>query len=1077
MRNELPLIPDEEEELQKEIDKVLSEKKQITGLIPVIKDIEDEIDKILTPKKEGFDSWGWLGEKIGWLGGKIREPFGPPKEYKEVYAPEFGRMVPGYRREVPLGTKIIERLKFEWESDWPQWLGLGIYLGTYGIFKYVPIRGETLINRAAKLFAKNNLAALKKRAPDVINTLDDASTYSEMGLKQKLYQATADMSGRDALKTITEMTDFVSKYKLPAPEALPMLTQKITGVPSLPLVDKLISVGLDKIGAEALAGSMHLMKEGINKLIVGRVIDEFVDRNVARTEDLAPLSAEEKLGFSEVRRVLDKKVIDVLEGEVAPKAEIPPSMEHEINTGGGPVLGMGIELTDKQLFTEPKEKNSLGKAVDRVTSWFSVYHKMKEENPEAYRLFRHFKGGQDLAWINARQKTQEIYGKISNKDALKLQRYRQNPEKYPFDKLPENLKPAALRLDEAMEDYKNQFIAMRKMKVGWPQSYIDQLEREKQKLTEQIPLLKQKKAIQRRQNRIKEIEELQEVLSHRRFFPGRYIVKPESEASVIKLLPEGKFRGSQVRSRWIKGKTIPDIDAAIKLGLEPFDSRRATLDYLYWAEIEKNKWVLYEGIKEDPNLAMRGREAPDWWDNVAIKELKGYKVNPLITDVLEELASSGTTSKQGLPEAYMKLARYGKIASFYNPIIMGGIYDPQQGYLAAGVRVFNPVTYTRALKGTLAEDEFHKELVRLDLYPKPVDLGPQRDMDQLILSAAKQMDESCSKFTAFVEKATDGRWNFKGGEHTKNMIKTISGLYSVEWNVTWTLDAASRRTSVKVLMARGWPVEKAVERARFYHADYGDIPSASRRFLNMAMWTPSYQISMAKVYGNMARHPIKERGPLARLIAFWLLVGTGSAIAGYKWQEGYRFVKETEEGEDVITGSGPLFFLHKYLARDPKQSAYYQSAIPIHIVWSIAKNRDWKGDKIYEEVDNKEIQVAKTAGYIIRTYFRPLEAMARMTDQDEDLLNRLLAIPAVSKYTRQKRERYTGYLIEKKKGEYRAWRRRYPEEPYEKQYKHLQKEIDKILAGPKQEIWQKAPVETLKWIREAMEKRPRKYAE
>jgi len=754
-------------------------------------------------------------------------------------------------------------------------------------------------------------------------------------------------------------------------------------------------------------------------------------------------------------------------GYVSPAlGRIPPYMEQEINMGGGPALGMGIELTKKELFTEPKEKNPLGKAVDRVTGWFSVYSRVKKENPEAYVMFRHFKGGQEVAWINANQVNRGIWGKISLKDATAIQRYRQI-EEVTLESLPERLRPIALRLDAEIESRKEALIARRKMEVGWPESYINQLNREREKLTNEIPLLKLKKAIVKRQDRIEEIDELVEVLQHRRFFPGMYQQTSETQPQIIKLLPEGRWRSSQLRSKWRKGKFIPDIDTAVKWGLHPADPRAAMLDYLYWDELEKNKWVLFQGIKDDANLALLERNAPEWWNTVAIKELKGYKVNPLITEILEEFAASGTISPMNLPNAYMKLARYGKIASFYNPIIMGGIYDPQQGYLAAGIPVLNPIRYTKALIGNLKQDEFYKQCAAADLYPKPVDLGPQRNMDDLVLSAAKQMDESCSDFTRFVEKATDGKWNFKGGENTKNMIKALSGLYSAEWNMTWTLDATSRRVTVEVLMARGWKFEDAVERARFYHADYGDIPSATRRFLNQAMWTPSYQISMAKVYGNLARHPIKEKGPLTRLIAFWLLAGTGAAILGYRWQEGYRFVKETERGEEVITGSGPLFFLHKYLARNPVQSAYYQSAIPIHIVWSLARNRDWKGDRIYEETDSKEMQLAKGAGYIIRTYFRPLEAMARMTNQDEDLLNRLLAIPAVSKYTRLPRREYMKYLLGEETAEYRSWVRRHPEAPpyeREKRAKVMRREMDKILAGPKQEIWQKMPVDIINWV-------------
>jgi len=79
--------------------------------------------------------------------------FGPPKEYEEVYAPELGKMVPGKRAEIPLGTKIIEDIK----TDWVEWIGLGIFLGTYGALKAIPIVGESIISKNAAKFAKTNL--------------------------------------------------------------------------------------------------------------------------------------------------------------------------------------------------------------------------------------------------------------------------------------------------------------------------------------------------------------------------------------------------------------------------------------------------------------------------------------------------------------------------------------------------------------------------------------------------------------------------------------------------------------------------------------------------------------------------------------------------------------------------------------------------------------------------------------------------------------------------------------------------------------------------------------------------------
>lgn len=729
------------------------------------------------------------------------------------------------------------------------------------------------------------------------------------------------------------------------------------------------------------------------------------------------LSAKSKTGLSldEMAGELGMTEDDLWEALTKAPTEAPMLMERELTSGGGPALGLGIELTDKKpgedIFAKPKEKGPFDKFVDDTIKTFSVYHNVKKEYPEAYQMFREFKGGQELARITAEQKNKEIWGKITQNEALAIQRHRQNPEKYPLEKLAEKLRPIAQKLDKAMEGSLAEFVAMGKMKVGWPQSYIELLEKEKEKLVDKISVLKQPKAIQRRQDRVKEIDELVELLKSRRFFPGRYYDTPEGQAALLKFLPQGKFRTSQIREVWIKGKTISDIDVAIKTGLEPIDPRAATMDYLYWKEMEKNKWVLYQGFKSNPNLVMKEKDAPEWWDDATgLKELKGYKINPIISDVLREF--EWTDPKGLLEQAVWKTVRVGKIASFYNPLIMGGIYDPQQGYMAAGISVLNPILFAESIKSAVTKDDFYKMSVQADLFPKPVDLGPQRDMDKLAISVARQMDKDTPKFVELIEKWTDGQWNFKDDTNIQKMIKTFKGFYSGLWNTTWMLDAASRMNTVKVLIARGWDFKKAVERARFYHADYGDIPAGTRRIANYAMWTPSYQASMAKVYGNMARHPVKERGPLSRLVAFQLIAATAMAMLGYKWVRGNRFVKDiSKTEEDVIASPGPLYWLNKTAARNPIWSAYWMSSVPVNIFLSIYKNYDGLGGRVFDPKASKLMQLAQTAEFVIGRYFRPLEAARRLRDEERKLLDRLLQLVAITKYQRKKpakpkREKY-----------------------------------------------------------------------
>jgi len=770
--------------------------------------------------------------------------------------------------------------------------------------------------------------------------------------------------------------------------------------------------------------------------------------------------------------------------------------------GGGPALGLGIDFTIKvpgEMFEAPKLKDTIKNAVYTATKPFSVYYRVKREYPEAYRMFREFKGGQDLAFDTAKKRNAEIWGRISTQDAISIQRYRQKlvKGKPQLEFLPPRLRPIAKRVDEAIEQAKTELNSMSMMKEGWPQSYMVNLGKEREKLmteiesfikpkkdvkTYQALLGKYNKAVNKRRERIGEIEELLRVLQDRRFFPASYITAPENQAGIRELLTPSAWTKSQVRSHWIGGKTIPDIDAAIKAGLEPMDPRASMLRYFYWLEREKNKWVLQQGLKDNPNLILKvnpTKPSPKGWIepqrlDPLTKDFKGYAINPMIYDVLREFDSSPGGGFNKIYEAYNAVTRRGKVFSFYNPIIMGGIYDPHQGFLAAGLGALNPINYVKSISEVIKKSPFYQECARLDLFPTPADLGPKENMKELIMSAVRQMDISANKFTNVIERLTSGRWDFKGGTKTQNMIDTIRGLYSMEWNLTWGLDAASRMTTVKSLVNQGYDLADAVEEARFYHADYGDIPGGTRKALNTVMWTPSYQLSMAKVYAHLATHPHQEPEKLARLVGYWLLVATGSAMAGYKWQEGYRFVKQEGPKEKVITMSNPLFWMQSYLARDPVLTLYWRSSVPINIAASILWNQTGMGEKVYDEYASEATQVGQAIAFSMKRYFRPMEEAGRLTDTEVELVNRLARLGAVTTYERKARYTYVDYLMSKEKSAWEAWKREHRKDApsgsdkYKKAYEQHKKKLNKIWVGPQQEMWQ----ENLPLAQELLKSKP-----
>lgn len=211
----------------------------------ILEKVKKPEEKTLAPQDTSF--WGkW---------------FGSPKK---LYTTKEGE--PGFRIETPPGTKALEWLKEEWETDWPEWVGLGITLGSLGLIKGIPALQDSLLTKAAKLFARNNFKTLKKGYPDVIKTVKDAETFAEIGLKQKFLEKTADMNYVQSLSTAKKVLERLSKVKIPAPETqLPTPTSSIAkGITKIvgktPQVGKavtetakFVTPAIDKI-RQALAG-------------------------------------------------------------------------------------------------------------------------------------------------------------------------------------------------------------------------------------------------------------------------------------------------------------------------------------------------------------------------------------------------------------------------------------------------------------------------------------------------------------------------------------------------------------------------------------------------------------------------------------------------------------------------------------------------------------------------------------------------------------------------------------------------------------------------------------------------------
>lgn len=705
----------------------------------------------------------------------------------------------------------------------------------------------------------------------------------------------------------------------------------------------------------------------------------------------------------------------------------------EIRKGDFPTF-IAPDVADQMRYGQTEQsflsrvKEDLIKVKDVLGSSFYRNYalRFKLNKQEVDMMFRNFFSTGELREKDTKKWLEHTFGTIDAKDAIALSLHQEMPQKYP---IPDRLKAVAEKQVAVYEYWDKVLQSYGVYKEPFPLSMIKRTHNEIQKLKEEIGYLKQPRAIQRRVDKIEQLEELIGLLKTVRYLPHRYvatienlIIEESADKDVTRLIPRRYSNVLRATFKEIRKRKIPTLEEATKLGYVPqLDARTIMGNYLLYVQREIAKADLARKLIKDPDLVLPEAQAPADWQKVAMRAFKGYKVHPALVDAIDEIAGARGKEWEFI-HWWRLLTKTGKLLKFYIPSIMV-VNNLQQSYLVAGVRAaIDPTIWGWSIKQLAGNTPTYKRFIERDLFPTPIDVRPSRQtQEEMIMMWVRHMDKNYPKVARALERASNGAWNFKGKTPVQALGRTVKGLYAMIWNVTWTLDRIQRMNSVKRLMDKGMSLEEAVERARFFHVDYGDLPSQGRRVLNMIFLTPTYRTGMAKVYGTMFRHPVKYKGPLARWIAAQFGIALGALLTGYTWKEYYRLTKKTEDEleERVITIPGPLAELQKYLGRGPTGSFYIYSSVPVHIAQSLIRNRDWKGDPICYEAESKAEQAADRADYVMRTYFAPVEGMAMLTDAEQDLRDRLMRYLSVSRYKRKAPEYWQRYGVDQIRKEIR----------------------------------------------------------
>ncbi|MBU2052488.1 hypothetical protein KKH13_04765 [Patescibacteria group bacterium] len=266
---------------------------------------------------------------------------------------------------------------------------------------------------------------------------------------------------------------------------------------------------------------------------------------------------------------------------------------------------------------------------------------------------------------------------------------------------------------------------------------------------------------------------------------------------------------------------------------------------------------------------------------------------------------------------------------------------------------------------------------------------------------------------------------FKGYDESKSKaltalglpVSAIKGWYQASYKVAWELEELTRFALYDNLLKKGFSSEQAVEQTRLFIGDYADIPRRTRRILNGILFTPSFQMSMARLFLYM----IKDTGRVffdsvrglpidkqEQAYAAGLLHTIGILFAmdllmhafGFDTEEfGYKYKKKvkTDRGDKdfIWTFPSPVSFLVKYAYRtqrifngDPTQSEgqryvneFKWQLHPIYLVaWQTLNGKTLNGQEIYSTFDNPIVKRGKSLLFASGSIFRILQ-IAALTPQ------------------------------------------------------------------------------------------------
>jgi len=391
---------------------------------------------------------------------------------------------------------------------------------------------------------------------------------------------------------------------------------------------------------------------------------------------------------------------------------------------------------------------------------------------------------------------------------------------------------------------------------------------------------------------------------------------------------------------------------------------------------------------------------------------------------------------------WQKFTFLNKMTAFYNPLFLP-MYDiVQQTMLRGPLNLYKTVPGAGQVAAYVVDKNFRKAIK--DVWKKTPDYYEALENGL----ASKPFNNPFKTWKRMLDEAKK-----TGGEKYVRLLedllphKGLMHLYELSWDIAWRLDETIRMDTYNYLRNKDYNAREAAQIAAKYHSDYASVPAETRRKLNAFFFTPTFKITMGKLYGRMMTDAIKSTaklggvdkttkayakgiiGTASILFAFDMFMTSGLKFDRDEFGRRYKKRVETEDGEKdlVVTWSTPANMFLKYIYRaksvtkpgveNPIKSLLEQNKWEIHpiyrVVYDIIENKNGIGDKVYSEFDSRPMKAFKQTKYAITNIIQALSAFEEQPSNKEankkfaeetSTLLQILTRPFTFKYMRNVEE-------------------------------------------------------------------------